>query len=277
MDLLKQYSLVKVQDVEMFVHRLVQESVRTTQREEKHDEDTISKIFHAVLSVLKNNYIDNPHLIHLQTVKKFASKQKHKLLLLKCQEFEGLIAFAHHRFSEAIEIQKDVLEAYEAAGPEVSDVQLASAKCRLARSLAAVRQNTQASKLLKEVTEELESNHGELFAERIDAEYLRGRLELAMYLPQMREMRAMKTLEKVLQLQKMHPQFGNSSPRALLTRLTVGLAYLTADKNDEAERMFQEMSRLRKEQLQNREIDEEEKVSSDQEGFQKKFRRTAVF
>ncbi len=133
-ELLRQYSLIKVHDGTLKVHRLVQETMRINLGEQDREEKVLQRVLQVLHKSISLNQANRTLATHMRTAVKFATPERHKLILLRLREVEAAILQADKDFTGALEVHTSCQDGYKEVryGSEThGDVLLA--ECRLAR------------------------------------------------------------------------------------------------------------------------------------------------
>ena len=97
LELLSQYSLIKVNMGMIRIHRLVQETMRITLFENDKEGKVLHDLLRDLHQKLSVRYWDENLALHMRTVIKYATVQHHKHIVLRCMEIEANIMHNLHK------------------------------------------------------------------------------------------------------------------------------------------------------------------------------------
>ncbi len=250
-DLLRSYSLIRSAKSGLHIHRLVQETMRISLKKDDPDDLTLGSTFRLMLNFLKNNFIDNPAMIHLNMVAQHASQKpkKHKLQLLQHREMEVMTLLNAGKLSESKALMQEVLESYSEVSHSSTSRRVLMDKCLHGHIVAESYLLSEGRREIRDVLAMVSARHGEVFSDTIDLTFLLGRLELFNYRSTMREVTCLKTLELVLNRQLVNPKFGKEHPKTILTKMSLALAHLKLKQEVQAKELLAEVDMDRRQLL----------------------------
>ena len=115
-ELLRQYSLVKVHNGIIKIHRLVQETMRINLKEQGLNDEVLDQVLKVLYDRISVNPKNRTLATHMRTAMAFATEERHTIRRLKLQEMEAAVAkVVGQDFTGALVMQEACQEGYREA------------------------------------------------------------------------------------------------------------------------------------------------------------------
>ena len=267
-EVLKQYSLITVQEGSIYIHRLIQETIRSHLNATNKEKDVYRRALSLAVDYFSHNYVHNEDIVHLKSLLAVEDLRREcEILALKADEIIAMVALSNGKVDKAIKMQEEILSHYSKKNASSRETQVAI--CRLAKSRCEAQQHFDCYNKIEEVCDVMKRKNGEVFSDSIDLDFLVCLEGIHTYHQSMRELLAIKNLDDVIKRQNVHAAFGKDSPKTILSHLAAALANFVTGKDEKGLEILEKVDEMRKEVTS---IERDDFVSSSSSSYEESLR-----